>query len=131
MSRTLGVSKSGFYKWLKLNPLNEEKRNKLHHIINDEFVKSQHTYGSPRIAFELNKKGITISKTTVARTMKELKIKARDKKKFIVTTDSSHDYVVCENLLNRDFEVEQINRVWVSDITYIPVGADFYYLTVY
>lgn len=130
MSKTLGVSKSGYYKWLKLNPLHEEKRKELHQLIQDEFKTSQYNYGSPRITKELNKKGIKISKTTVARNMKELGIQARIKKKFIATTDSDHDYKVCENLLNRNFEVEQINHAWVSDITYIPVGDGFYYLTV-
>jgi putative transposase len=130
MSKTLGVSKSGYYKWLKFNPLHESKKSELLKKIQLEFEASKDTYGSPRITIELNKKGISISKTTVARNMKMLKIKARNKKKFVATTDSKHDYVVCENHLNRQFVVDHINRVWVSDITYIPVGNDFYYLTV-
>jgi putative transposase len=130
MSKTLGVSKSGFYKWLKFNTLNEGKREELHRKIKEEFELSNDTYGSPRIALELKKKGIYISKTTIARNMKELNIKARFQKKFVITTDSNHDYAICDNVLDRQFQVEKINHVWVSDITYIPVGNEFYYLTI-
>jgi putative transposase len=130
MSKTLGVSKSGYYKWLKNNPIHQAVKSELQQKIQTEFDISNQTYGSPRITHELVKKGVSISKTTVARNMKELKIKAREKRRYVATTDSDHDYTVCENILNREFNVTNINEVWVSDITYIPVDRDFNYLTV-
>jgi putative transposase len=129
MSRVLQVSKSGYYKWL-INKVELDKNKKqLEDKVKLEFENSEGTYGSPRITIELNKKGIEISKTTVARVMKVNHIKARESKKFVITTDSNHDFKTPDNILNRNFEVSQINRVWVSDITYIPVDDDFNYLT--
>ncbi len=103
---------------------------KIEETIKAEFKKSLGTYGSPRLTQELNKKAIQISKSSTARIMKALKIQARRKKRYVATTDSKHDYVVPENLLNRNFEVCQINKVWVGDITYIKVNTSSMYLTI-
>ena len=46
----------------------------------------------------------------------------------MATTDSKHDLPVAENGLGREFSVEEPNRVWVSDITYIPTDEGWLYL---
>ncbi len=115
MSKTLGVSKSGYHKWLDSNPKKEKIIYKIKETIKAEFKKSLGTYGSPRITQELNKKEIYISKSSTARMMKALKIQARKKKKYVITTDSNHKYNVPENLLDRKFKVDQINKIWVED----------------
>lgn len=130
MSKILGGSKSGYYKWLDSIPMKEEFSYKIKETIKYEFKKSLGTYGSPRIAQELNKKEIHISKSTTARLMKALKIQARRKKKYVITTDSKHNYHVPENLLNRKFKVDQVNKIWVGDITYIRVNNNWMYLTI-
>ena len=61
--------------------------------------------------------------------MKEMNIKSMVKQKFVATTDSKHTYPVSENPLNREFEVAQLGKVWVSDITYIKCGQSWVYLT--
>lgn len=131
MSKTLRVSKSGYYKWLKTKDDYAALQVLLKRQILQEFNVSKHTYGSPRISIELNKKGVCLSKTTVARYMNSMRLVARKRPKFVVATDSDHDYKIAENLLDRQFNVEQINKVWVSDITYIQVGSGFNYLTTY
>jgi len=130
MSKILGVSKSGYFKWLDSVSTKEEKSHKIQETIKYEFKKSLYTYGSPRITQELNKKEIHISKSSTARLMKAMKIQARKKKKYVITTDSKHQYHVPENLLNRNFKVDQINKVWVGDITYIQVNNIWMYLTI-
>ncbi|MBK7881928.1 MAG: hypothetical protein WBP33_09180 [Saprospiraceae bacterium] len=75
----------------------------------------------------LNKKEFQISKSSIVRILKTIKIQARRKKKHVITTDSKHKYPVPENLLDRNFEVDQINKVWVSDITYIRVSQIWMY----
>jgi transposase InsO family protein len=48
------------------------------------------------------------------------------RKKFVVTTDSKHNYPVVGNLLNRNFLVSGPDQVWVSDLTYIRTLLEGY-----
>jgi len=129
MSKVLEISRSGYYKWMKINENPKNMEDQLNKEIIAIFRRSKDTYGSPRIAIELNKKNIKSSKSTVARRMGSLRIYARAPRKFVVTTDSDHDYMVADNLLNRQFEVAELNTVWVSDITYVRMKDQWMYLT--
>jgi len=130
MSKVLGVSCSGYYKWRTTRPKSEARKAFLARAIEKAFDGSEQTYGSPRIVVELRKMNIHISKTTVARIMRAHNISVIPKKSFTLTTDSKHAYKVAKNLLDRNFTVDQPNRVWVSDITYIAIGRRFCYLTI-
>ncbi|WP_419581136.1 IS3 family transposase [Stieleria magnilauensis] len=44
------------------------------------------------------------------------------------TPDSNHDQPIAPNRLNQDFSTEDINQVWLTDITYIPTKEGFTYL---
>jgi putative transposase len=63
--------------------------------------------------------------------MKELGLRCKTTRKFVVTTDSKHKQPVAPNLLDRKVSVAALNTTWVSDITYIKVGAKWHYLTVF
>src|SRR5690606_3913372 len=93
------------------------------------YFASKQRYGSPRITIELNVLGYKISRITVAKYMKELGLRSKLSKKFKVTTDSKHNYLVVENVLDRNFIVAHPSKVWVSDITYIQTKEGFLYLT--
>lgn len=134
MSRVLGVSRSGYYKWLKNTSL-DDRYLELDARIKVVFQRSNRTYGSPRLTKDLNKacdknNVSNVSAATVARRMHALGLVARSKRKYVHTTDSVHNLSVSPNLLDRNFEVEQVNTVWVSDITYIPTDKGWRYLTV-
>ncbi len=86
-------------------------------------------YGSPRMHKELLKSGIECSQNTVARLMRCEGIRARQARKFrVATTDSEHNLPVAPNRLGRDFTCPNINRVWLTDFTYIPLAEGFTYL---
>jgi putative transposase len=130
MCAVLKVSSSGFYKWLtKKSSLLEAKSKKLIQLIQDEFEKSNQIYGSPRIAKKLKEKNHNVSRSYIARIMKRLNIRSKTRKKFKVTTDSSHSYQIAPNLLNRDFTATDVSQKWVSDLTYIRTKAGWLYLT--
>jgi len=50
------------------------------------------------------------------------------RRRRIKTTDSVHSYKKYENLI-KDFHPASPCRLWVSDITYLPVGESFCYLS--
>ena len=131
MCKTLEVSKSGYYNWLRLGPSKRWLENQaisiaIHTIFKDSFE----SYGAPRIKVELLKYGHRVSRPRVARLMRANKLFARRRRKFIFTTDSNHSYPIAPNILNQDFAVNRENQVWVSDITYIQTKEGWVYLTV-
>jgi transposase InsO family protein len=93
-------------------------------------LQSKKTYGSPRIARELQAQNISVSRPRVARLMKLANIRSKFRKKYVVTTDSKHHFPVVENRLNRNFNPQTIGKAWVSDITYIKTAQGWLYLTV-
>lgn len=130
MCKMICVSKSSYYEWLVREPSKREIRNQmLIEKINQIYCKHKGRYGSPRIAKELQMNQIKASRKLVAKLMKLENIRSIVKKKFKVTTDSSHKYPVVENQLNRCFTTFRINQVWVSDITYIRTKQGWLYLT--
>jgi transposase InsO family protein len=94
------------------------------------YYDSKKTYGSPRITIALRNEGIIISRRRVAKLMKKQNLQSIIRKKYVVTTDSKHNYPVVENKLNRDFHVDGTGKVWVSDITYIKTSQGWLFLTV-
>jgi len=78
---------------------------------------------------ELVRCGHEICKSTAAKMMLQEGLSAATQRRFRVkTTDSKHDLAVAENTLNREFERDQPNGVWVSDCTYIPTKSGWLYL---
>ena len=62
--------------------------------------------------------------------MLEENLNFKKKKRFKITTNSNHKKKFYDNILERNFNVSSINRVWVSDITYIPTNEGWLYLCV-
>ena len=85
--------------------------------------------GSPRLAKDLQVNGTQVSRLTVSLHMKRMGIHSKFPHRFKVTTDSSHDYKVAPNLLNRVFRCDEPSKACVSDLTYIPCTDGFLYLT--
>lgn len=129
MCSVLKVSKSGYYKWInKKDSDRKNRKKKLMAKIRRLFIQYKEVYGSPRITRELRKEGITISEKTVGRYMREMGLRAIPNQRFVITTDSNHENPIYPNLLNRKFDVNQPDRGWVSDITYIWTSEGWLYL---
>jgi transposase InsO family protein len=91
MCQVLKVSTSGYYKWLKQVPSSRALRKDiLTKEIHAAYRLSKGRYGSPRITKELNMKDIKVSHVLVAKLMKQEHLQSIIRKKYKVTTDSSH-----------------------------------------
>jgi transposase InsO family protein len=93
-------------------------------------LESRGTYGSPRVHAELRCQGIEVGRNRVERLMRAEGVTARLKRRFRRTTDSAHDYPVAPNTLDRQFETDEPNQVWTTDITYIWTQEGWLYLAV-
>ena len=131
MSKVLGVSRSGYYKWQRSQLERNKKSAQFDKEVKTAFENCKKIYGSPRVTQYLNEKGTSCSKSTVARRMQYMSLIARPKRKYVITTDSDHGFTIADNLLNRDFHRDQINQCWVSDITYVLVSNRWMYLTTF
>jgi len=132
MCRVLEVSPSGYYAWLKRPP-------SWHALIDEVLMahvriahhESGETYGAPRVQRELWAEGLPVSTKRVARLMRSGGLVARQpKRRRVSTTNSNHDDPIAPNLLARQFDVNGVgvNRIWLSDITYIPTREGWLYL---
>jgi len=131
MYQVFKVSQSGYYKWLRQVPSPRKLRNiMLQSEVKIAYKASKYRYGSPRVTKELNMKGIKVSQVLVAKIMKQNHLRSIVKKKYKVTTDSSHKHPVVDNILNRNFTTTKQNQVWVSVITYIATKQGWLYLTI-
>ena len=120
MCKVLKISQSSYFRWKKCPfSVRFHKKEELKQRILTIYFDSKQRYGSPRITAELNNLGFKISRITVSKYMRELGIRSKLSKKFKITTDSKHNYLVVENILDRDFESTKPAQKWVSDITYI------------
>jgi putative transposase len=129
MCRVLEVSRQGFYAWC-------QRRASRHRLDDDRLaarIKAIHAgsrgrYGSPRVHAQLRREGARVGKKRVERLMREQGLEARRKRKFRRTTDSNHDLPVAPNVLERDFDTDGPNQVWVTDITYVSTLEGWLYL---
>jgi len=131
MCRVLNISTSGYYDWTHRRPGRRALANGiLDGHIRQVFGQHKQRYGAPRVADEINGRGISCSENRVARRMRVLGIRAIQCKKFKVTTDSNHDRPMAEDLLEQNFTATKANQKWVSDITYVWTDEGWLYLAV-
>jgi transposase InsO family protein len=88
------------------------------------------TYGSPRIHDALHDEGIRCGRKRVARLMRQHGIRAKTVRRFKVTTQSGPRRTTAVDRVQRHFAVDQPNRIWCSDITYIRTRQGWVYLAV-
>lgn len=136
MCQTLEVTRSGFYSWSKRGvnrQMRRDEEDSLKDRICEIYTEHKGMVGSPMITADLRseKKWKTVGTKRVARLMKQMGIRCRYVKKYVVTTDSSHKEPLAENILNRNFTPDGPNIAWVSDITYLKIGGKWHYLTVF
>ncbi len=123
------VSRSGYYDWLDRPKSNRSLENKeLTKVIREIFTKSRNIYGTRRIADQLAKRDIFISRNRIVKLMALAGLSCKTKRKFKVTTDSKHNKLISPNLLNREFRVIRPDTYWVGDITYISTKNGWLYL---
>lgn len=130
MCRILEVSRSGFYAWLR-KPLSDRAREdqRLLRLIRASYAASHGVYGAPRVFLDLREAGETCSKHHVARLMRVNKIKALHGYRAPRPIRGSAS-LLAPNILQRGFTVEQPNRAWVTDITYVRTWQGWLYLAV-
>jgi len=125
------VSRSGFYSWKNRDKsARQQERERLIPKVKEIHQQSKKSYGSRRISEELKSQGESCGRGKAGTLMKLAGVVAKQKKKFKATTDSKHNLPVAPNLLDRNFEALEPDRVYCADITYIWTAEGWLYLAI-
>jgi len=129
MCRVLKVSKSGYYIWLKRPPSERQIENRRLEVeIEAAHRRTRGVFGPHRLQKELQSHGIKVSLYRIRRIRRNLNLRCKQVKKFKATTNSKHRLPVVDNLINQNFITDAPNKVWVTDIPYIPTREGWLYL---
>lgn len=135
MARLLGVSRSGFYRWVKAKKAGPGPRAVRREGI-DRRVRASHeasgqTYGSPRVAADLAADGYRVDRKTVAASMRRQGLEGVSPSMFTpVTTIPGVSRYNIADLVNRTWDQGELDAVWISDITYLRTGEGWLFLCV-
>lgn len=124
--RVLGVSRSGYYARCARRVRPKALREQIH--VAAAFSASGSTYGSRRISHALRAQGVVIGRHRTRTLMRQAQLRPVWKRRFVVTTVAGLGTPTFTNVLDRQFDVQQPNRVWVSDVTYIRTNQGWLYL---
>ena len=132
MCRVLGVSETGYHAWLKRPASRRATADAaLLSRIRAIHEMSDGTYGAPRIREELaDVDGIHVGTKRIARLMRAAGLVGVSRRRFCVTTVRDPKARPAPDLVDRHFEADGPNQLWVADITYVPTWAGFLYLAV-
>jgi transposase InsO family protein len=131
LCRCLGVARSGYYAWQR-RPVSVRTRRDalLLRQLASLHVQHRRVYGRPRLHRALRAAGVRISPKRVARLMRAAGLTARGRRRFRLTTDSTHAWPTASNALARRFAISLPHRVWAADITALWTRAGWCYLAV-
>jgi putative transposase len=131
MCQVLGVSTSGYYAWRK-RPASRRAQDDavLLRRIRTIHEASRQSYGVPRVYRELREDGVEVGRDRVARLMRQAGLRGISRRRFVTTTRRDAASRPAPDLVERHFEAEGPNQLWVADITYIPTWAGFLYLAI-
>jgi putative transposase len=131
LCRVLGVSRSGFYGWLRRDV---DRRNEADQVLLGEIQRVHQAHrghsGALKTWRVLKLENIPCGKHRVARLRRENDIVARRRWRFIVTTRSKRRQWCAPNRLQRDFAASAPDKVWVGDVTGIPTRQGWLYLAI-
>ena len=131
MCRCLRIHPSGFYAWLK-NPLSNRARQDARQtaLIRKAWQDSGQVYGYRKLHDDLLDMGETCCPNRVARLARLASVKAQIGYKRRPGSQGGKPSIVIDNTLDRQFDVDTPDTVWVTDITYIRTLEGFAYLAV-
>ena len=131
MARVLGVSTSGYYAWRRRPPSARAQADAdLTARVEEIHARSRGTYGAPRIHAELAEAGVAVGRKRVARVMRAAGVAGVSRRRGPRTTRRDVQARPAPDRVERHFEADAPNRLWVSDITYVPTLAGFLYLAI-
>jgi len=133
LCRVLGVTRQGYYAWRRRGPsLRQLGDDELARLIVTIYDGSLQTYGAPRVQLELaDEHEVHVGRKRVARLMRKLELQGVSRRgKKPRTTVPDPKAPPAPDLVERRFEADAPNRLWLADLTYVPTLEGSLFLAV-
>lgn len=135
MARLLRVSRQGYYRWAARRAgapgPQAARRDQIDAAVRASHMASDQVYGAPRITADLHDDGLMVDVKTVAASMRRQGLEGISPRMWTpVTTLGGVATHRIADLVERQWDTGQLNRVWISDITYLRTGEGWLYLCV-
>ena len=124
--KILGISRSRYYYEAK-TPKNEAP---LEEAVQTAFEENRSLYGSRKLKKVLGNKGITLSRRKICRIMKLRGLKAAYTRQRYKNHSKKVNESTVPNLLNRQFNGQEMLAAVVSDLSYVRVGQKWHYVCI-
>lgn len=120
----MGVSRSWYY---ERPPTEKTKKDMELRDAIERVVLEFPGYGYRRVTAALSREGWSVNHKRVLRIMRQESLLCQIQRRFVPTTDSAHALGRYPNLI-KDIEIDALDQVWLSDITYVRLPTAFCYL---
>ena len=131
LCRTLEVSRSGYYEWLRRPPRTQaEGDQQIQAKVQHYFTQGRGTYGTRRLKHLLAQEGLQVSRRRIGRILAQAGLRCKAWRKFKAPRSAEQAQTIAPNQLNREFTVPTPDTVYVGDITYLPTGEGWLYLAI-
>lgn len=134
LCEALEISRGAFYSHILRNKRDEawfiKRRENLKELIQSIYNESNQIFGTGKIRAVLISRGHTVSDRLVSELMREMGL-------YSIRISSKKDNVALgwnerkANILKQNFDVDQPNKVWVSDVTCYKFKENYFYICVF
>mgnify|MGYP000368436578 CR=1 FL=1 len=129
LCRVLEVSRSGYYAAQRRPACRRDVEDRrLGELIGEIHEESRRTYGSPRVHTMLTRRGERLGKKRVARLMRQKQLSGLVPRRRGKTTIRVPGIATSPDLVRREWNPAEPNRLWVADITYVRTWEGWLYL---
>ena len=118
----MGLSRSTFYDAPPVSLAPDDVLVRIRAIC-DEFE----CYGYRRVGAALRHQGVVVNNKKLRRLMKTYDLQPKQRRRYVVTTDSEHDSPIFADL-TKNLVLERLNQLWIADLTYVAIPGGFVYL---
>ena len=128
----LGVSRSGFYAWVRRAPSVRARRHRVvSDVIRTSFVQSDRTYGARRVWRDVLEAGHPVGRQQVECLMRGQALRARPRRRGLPLDRGTRPTLApAANVLDRQFTASAPNQKWVADFTYVWTGEGWLFVAV-
>jgi putative transposase len=96
----------------------------IQHVWDENF----RVYGARKVWLQLNREAIEVARCKVERLMRDMGLQGAVRGKPVKTTISDQAKPCPLDWVNRDFQAQHPNQLWVSDLTYVATWCGFVYV---